>query len=709
MSGENKIHGVDWRAFFQGLRKRRFQVDIVFVFCVIIIPTVITISGFTYYKTVGATLETTNTLVEKVTEAVIEKTTNYLKPAQVLAEVVPLIVRNPQIEVGMNTDLENLFVEVLKAQPQIDLFYYGTEDGNFLQASALQNRKSISTKFIDRSGGKPIAYYRYRDQAGQVVRETTSTDVVYDPRLRPWYKKAKATGTTFWTDLYIFFENGKPGITVASPVVDTQGQMLGTIAADMTLDGISAFLREIDVSPNGLVFIMDSASQFVAYPDPARMVKTVDGKTVARKAVELQEEWLTDAVRQYEDSGARRFNYKSGGEGYLAFFTPFPDDFGKDWTIVVLVPEDDFLGLLKQTSKVTLLMSLVILMGAVVFGLIFAKNVSRPIEMITDEVNRIRNFDLSEGPQISSHIKEIQMMSDAVESMRNGLKAFRRFVPADLVRQLIASGEEVVPGGKEQELTMFFSDIAGFTSISESIPARELMVDLSGYFQVMTEAISAEKGTIDKYIGDAVMAFWGAPLADEAHAIKACRAALEGQRLVRMFNQRLLAANKAPFLTRIGLHTGFTIVGNMGSSERLNYTAIGDTVNLASRLEKVNKLYGTEIIISQATYRYVRNDFILRPIDNIAVKGKQTNVLIYELMGDGQSENREELLGLAAGFSAVYGLYMERSWQAALDRLLPLAEQFPDDGVVPIYIDRCRNFLANAPGPDWNGIVRIDS
>lgn len=376
---------------------------------------------------------------------------------------------------------------------------------------------------------------------------------------------------------------------------------------------------------------------------------------------------------------------------------------------MVLVPEDDFLGPIKATHRQTLYMSSPILLLAIGCGLFFARTLSRPIEDLTREMQRIRQFQLDGAVDTSSYIYEIQMMANAVGAMKAGLLAFRRYVPATLVRRLIESGEEAVPGGKEREITLFFSDIADFTAITEKLPARELMVQLSEYMDLMSGSISAENGTVDKYIGDAVMAFWGAPLPMENSALNACRAALACQRRIRRLNARWQEQRRFPFHTRIGLNTGFTIVGNMGSSERLNYTALGDNVNLASRLEGLNKMYRTAIIISESTHRYVRNDFILRPLDIIAVKGKTGGVRVFELMGDADSDDADDLRYLAEAFGEVVEHYLNRRWPAALALLEDLARRFPEDTPVRLYAQRCRHLGANEPGDDWSGIIRLDA
>lgn len=687
--------------------QRRFKVDIVVVFCALVVTTVVIISGYTYYKMVETTRSITNELIDRVSHAVIEKTAGYLQPAQGLAEIVPSILQGREVALEFGTELERLFIEIIKHQPQIDQFYYGNEQGELLMVSKNSNPDLINSKSIDRSGESPLFHYRVRNLQGDIVEDREGSDELYDPRERPWYLGARKVGGTYWTDLYIFHANTKLGITVAVPVLD-KGVFRGVIAADMTLDGLSHFLQGLDLSANGVVFILNRHRQFVAFPDAERLVEQVEDSYRPVLAVELNERWITDGIRNFEDSGEESFSYSSGKQRYYARFTPFPPAFGKEWMIVAMLPEDDFLGSIDSVTLKIVVISAIILLIAILLGLYFSRNLSRPIERLTREVEQIHRFQFSDEPALVSHIKEIQTMSDSFEAMKHALKAFRLFVPADLVRQLIESGEEVKPGGKEREVTLFFSDIEGFTTIAEQIPARELLVDLSDYFEGVTGVIAAEGGTVDKYIGDAVMALWGAPIGDEEHALHACRAALRCQREIAHFNQQRMDSGKSPFKTRIGIHTGFSIVGNMGSSERLNYTALGDNVNLASRLEGLNKRYRTSIIISQGSYRYVRQYFLLRPLDHIAVVGKSNSVLIYELMGDGDSENYELLKKRAELSTQAYNLYLQREWAQALELYNELLQLDADDGPVAIFIERCKNLLENDPGSGWSGHVRLN-
>ena len=267
---------------------------------------------------------------------------------------------------------------------------------------------------------------------------------------------------------------------------------------------------------------------------------------------------------------------------------------------------------------------------------------------------------------------------------------------------------EAYLGGHKKELTIFFSDIAGFTTISEGMVPEALMLQLSEYMGTMATIIQEHKGTVDKYMGDGLMAFWGAPLNNPDHAYYACLGALRCRDKVAQLNQAWKSNGNVAFPTRIGIHTGETLVGNMGSSERMNYTVLGDSVNLASRLEGINAVYGTDIIISATTYQKVIDRFYFRPLDIVTVKGKRKGVLLYELAGELDNTPAEKI-ELCRRFTLGFDAYLGREWQAAAQIFQELADQYPHDPAVRIYLKRCLLLHDNPPGPDWKPIVNLAS
>ena len=249
--------------------------------------------------------------------------------------------------------------------------------------------------------------------------------------------------------------------------------------------------------------------------------------------------------------------------------------------------------------------------------------------MVVDELKHVARFDLEKVRRHASRLIEIENLSNAIADMAGGLAAFRKYIPADLVKTLVSEGIEPSPGGSIRNLTVLFADIAGFTGLSERL-GDQIIPLLSSYLDTMSREVSGHGGTIDKFIGDAVMAFWGAPAANADHAVDACRAALACQRALRASG--LTDDSGRPLRVRVGVNSGEMLVGNIGSEFRLNYTVIGDAVNIASRLEGANKEYGTEIIIGEETRRLAGDRIHVRELDRLMVYGRAGGIAIYELL-----------------------------------------------------------------------------
>jgi len=340
-------------------------------------------------------------------------------------------------------------------------------------------------------------------------------------------------------------------------------------------------------------------------------------------------------------------------------------------------------------------------------GMYISHKISHPLKLLEKDMANIQKFDLESDTKINSIIAEVVNMKTAVDNMKSGLRSFKKYVPADIVAELIKLRKEAVLSGEKREVSMFFSDIAGFTGISEKISPELLAEKLGIYFEGMASAIIRNKGTLDKFIGDAIMAFWGAPLTIDNHALLACNAALQCQRYLDSISEEWLKSGIATFETRIGIHTGETIVGNIGYNERLSYTIIGDNVNLASRLEGLNKYYGTKIIISEFTHAHVCNSMTTRLIDIVAVKGRSAGVRIYELISE-KDNIEKELLKKISRFNEGTNLFYLRKWNDALKIFNDLLQQDPKDSLSLIYYNRCQKFIKEPPTDDWNGITIMD-
>ena len=282
-------------------------------------------------------------------------------------------------------------------------------------------------------------------------------------------------------------------------------------------------------------------------------------------------------------------------------------------------------------------------------------------------------------------------------------KTFSQYLSGDVIALIEKDPQKYIrPGGELKELTVLFSDIRGFTTLSEGLTPDELVSLLNEYLGEMTEAVFANQGTLDKYIGDAVMAFWGSPVPQEDHAIRGCACALQMLRALEKLNRKWKSEGRTPLAIGIGLNTGPVNVGNMGTAKRLAWTVMGDNVNLASRLEGITKTYRIGVVISEATYQQVASRFTCRELDRITVKGKSQPVKIYELMGT--AAERPKLEPLLGPFEEAMTAYLRQDWREATARFGQLLGAYPDDGPTQVFLQRALEFMENAPEPDWNGV-----
>lgn len=299
-------------------------------------------------------------------------------------------------------------------------------------------------------------------------------------------------------------------------------------------------------------------------------------------------------------------------------------------------------------------------------------------------------------------IKYFQERAEKAE-IRN---AFSHYVTASVVNEILKDTSQLKLGGERKELTVFFSDIAGFTNISERLEIERLVILLNDYLTAMTDnIIITNKGMLDKYEGDAIMAVFGAPINNKSHAIQACKSALDNQRILKEeLWPRWKVAGFPQFTVRIGINTGPMIVGNMGSKSRFDYTVIGDNVNLGARLESLNKVYQTDILISESTYQLVKDDMRCRMIDIVRVKGKRIPVRVYELISL-KNTSSDAINEFIRTYEHALSHYEQQNFQEALQTLEQIKTSCrPKDGASKVLAERCNKYLKNPPAEDWDSV-----
>jgi adenylate cyclase len=286
--------------------------------------------------------------------------------------------------------------------------------------------------------------------------------------------------------------------------------------------------------------------------------------------------------------------------------------------------------------------------------------------------------------------------------------AFSRYLSPKVVEAVLDNPDMLSLGGSRRVMTCFFSDLAGFTSISEALSPEDLVQLLNRYLSIMTKVILRHGGTVDKFEGDAIMAFWGAPLIQEDHARRACMAALEQQAEMDKFRAWAISEGLPELRVRMGLNTGPMIVGNMGSEERFDYTVMGDSVNLASRLEGANKAYNSYIMISETTYSEVEDHVEVRELDLLRVKGKQEPIRVFELMA-AAGQLSPEKRALRAEYEKGLSLYRAMEFEKAATAFEAALAMTPDDGPSQVYRERCRAYQKEPPSPDWDRVFTMTS
>jgi adenylate cyclase len=468
----------------------------------------------------------------------------------------------------------------------------------------------------------------------------------------------------------------------------------GVVSAQIMMKNISDFLFNHKVSQNSETYIIDNTGNIIAYPAGTNIYSNSQDSISLKKISSIEDSPASVAQAIHSESSKKEFefNFPKNNQIYLAAYRQFPSSFGRPWEVLTVAPINDFLVEFESSNYKLFFGGLIAFLVVAFLSFYFSKMISKPLELLAYEIQHLMEFKLEKDISISSKIFEIRLLSQSIARLKNTLSAFTSYVPRDLVNDLLGSGKPIELGGESRYLTIFFSDLKDFSALSEITPSRELLLRVSSYLELFTYAIKEEKGTIDKFIGDSVMAFWGAPLLEQNHAYHACVAAVKSQRRMKLLNDVLLAEEKPPLIARIGIHSDAVLVGNIGSSERLSYTVMGDGVNVASRLEGINKDYGTRICVSHSLFKEAGERLWVRPIDMITVKGRKGEILIYELLGirDGDEETqispREQVLCKAT--EKAFHLYGLKDYVEASKAYEAIAQEF-DDNLSRIMMKKC--------------------
>ncbi len=681
---------------YQVFAYRTLRVNILTLFLALFTLSFAFVISFSYLRSSDAIEEFSIAEIERVSSVVLERVIAMIVDAEQMPRISSFFINQSEEISFDNPVLTSYLLNVIDGEPNFSHVYVGSKEGIYVGANditlssqthyytnpnkPLPSNALYSMIYIDgsKSPAPEIVNYRNRDLVAICYEELSLMN--YDPRLRPWYQGALDTRGLYWTDVYVFRDTLDKGVSVSYPILDANEEIIGVFGVDISFVLLSGFLAEQKIGKSGEVYILDREGKIVVTPK-------IDDK---EHKLNYHANALSDAYQEYRASGEKSFYFESFGTKYLAHIDAVPFITGNEWLIAVVVPNSDFFGALQHTQMTILIITLSILFVSGLFVFYFSKKISSPIVVLAQEVDKISRLELASEVRVHSHIKEIMLMDASIAALRKAIRSFAKYVPRSVVKQLLLKGEEISLGGEKKEITILFTDITGFTTISDLNPTEYVMPLLSEYFDGLSKIILANEGIIDKFVGDGIMAFWGAPIETPDHAAKACMTALLTQAFIAQFNAKQKQAGYPEFFTRMAINTGTVIVGNIGTNERINYTVVGDAVNTAAHLQPVNKVYKTGIIITEATYKQLNSRFLVRCLDIYAVKGKKEKIKIYELvaMNEGPKEvqatpSQVELCRL---FTQAQEAYHRQDKQLARQLFQEIHEKYPQDYPTQLYL-----------------------
>ena len=606
-------------------------------------------------------------------------------------------------------------------------FKYDTRSSSRFSQSSLYSEKDIIVQELipNSSGTFTLKTYSYPDFPHKPL--SVDENGGYDNRKRPFYVQGKAQPVLKkgeWTNCFTFMKNFKEirtGLFYSTGLGDDNGDFFAVLAMGISTEWISGYLNETmqEIHKRGInAFIFEKlpgkSIKVLAHSLMADVFpKDQEGNTIyysvpndmkdpaIEKMILSVPDFMLNGLELHGDF-EKVFHLDVDGSDYVGIIKTVLAGTSPDWYVCLYVPQNVLFSNAYWHFYLAIGILASVMVISVILSLVLARSASRPIESLVLLSQKIGKLDFTHKVRADSKIIEIKNLAHSMNLMQIGLQAFTQYLPKDVLKSLFDAGTGAIPGGKEKDVSIMFADIANFTHYSENLSPNDLVLQLNEYLGCFSSVIIRNGGTVDKYIGDAVMAYWNAPRDCDDYAFKACKTAIQGLHNLSFLQKEWARLNKPVFKARVGINTGNVVLGNIGTEEHLSYTVIGDNVNLASRLEGLNKVYDTTIMISDATLKACDDRLVSRPIDLVGVKGKDKKIMVHELMGL-TNETSSKIEKFCTDFKIAFSAYVKKDWPVGLSLFQKLASENPDDKLCQIYVDRCKDYQQNPPDASWDG------
>lgn len=554
---------------------------------------------------------------EFLVRSVVEHIRGLLDPIESQLTYLAAIVAREGLDLGRPQELGALLTASLAAVPHQSVVAFASPDLRVLRA------------FRNRSGA-PVEIRDWSD----------------DPGFARVIAEAVERRGAQWGDLFVAQGGGMPFANLFVPV-RRGGAVVGTLIAGVSIGRLSGFLGTLRGGQLANVFILHGHDSVLAHPalregfpglSDAHPLPTLDelGDPVLRRIWAPDEERLPEREADFASETVSARVVEVEGRSFVFLFRELRDYGEKPWIVGTWLPLDEAVPQLRRLTRLLWVGWIVLLLG-VGLALLLGRTLSQPIRRLAAAARRVRALEL-EAPssRLRGPFRELNEAALAFGAMVEGLRLFALYVPRSLVRRLMQQASPGTLGIEEREVSVLFSDIVGFTGYAERRTASEVAAFLNRHFTLVDRCVEASEGIVDKFIGDSVMAFWGAPGEQPDHAARACRAALQASAALRVDNERREAQGLLPVRVRMGIHSGRAVVGDIGAPGRVNYTVVGDVVNVAERLEELARGHaaGDEwatILISGTTARHLAGTFPLTPLGRRTLRGRTEPLEIFEL------------------------------------------------------------------------------
>ncbi len=594
-------------------------------------------------------------------------------------------------------EIRDFFYDTLESFPELTYISLGDIKGTGIAAD-YTSKELIIRQWVQQGNQTSLMTEYGKDKKSNKLVAIRQNNDTHDPRNRPWYRIPKKKGQPIWLNPYLWLPEKIPGITFAIPSYNKRGEFERVFTVDIQLDFISRFLKDFYRYKSGSLFIVNDKGTLIAHnqPDFTSVVKS--GKTMLANVKEINDKQTQFVFNKWVASNRKSdLEYLFNNQRFILKSKHLNVSQDISWHILMSVSEEEILARALESLYRSIGFSLLILVVIIIFSLLLSRHLTKSFNRVFGEMKDIFYFSLEQTPRIPSFIYEIDKISNYLSNIKSSLKSFKKYLSPILVKKYLLEGVEATLGGEEREVTVMFIDIENYTKISESLSTQDLIQLLNKFSMAVTKNIDQYHGTVDKFIGDSIMAFWGGIESFEDHAFLACQCALMCCEDIKNSDMNINI--------RVGVNTGKVIIGNFGSEERFNFTVLGDNVNQASRLESSNKVYKTNILISETTFLKLEDKIVTRRIDDVVLKGRKGATTIYEI-ADFREEKKREVKDC---YEKALVEYQSQNWERSIEYLEKGLKVVGDDGPSLVLKERCQYYRENPPERDWDGVFSIQT